>query len=153
MRFQIRLKSTATLLTALCLILTVSGCNRYVFTVNDQPVFEPAPLFDDYLINDTMLAQCVRQTIIDKKITTASDLTQLVCTHAGITQLEGLNIFTGLTQIDFSGNKLSSIKPILFLPYIESVNLTENPSLDCKDTKLLSEQLKDQQLILPTHCR
>ena len=144
--------SSTKLLAILLLALFVSSCERYTFTVNERPVFEPAPLFNGQRIPDSALAHCVEQAIADQHITQASELTSLACTHAGVTKLEGITIFTGLNQLDFSGNNLTEIKPLLFLPYLADANLTENPALNCADAQLLLKQLIGE-LILPVHCQ
>ena len=137
----------------LCLICTlVSGCNRYRLTVNARSVFEPAPLFKDHRIADQALAQCVEQAIIDQQVTRPAQLSKLSCSHAGLISLEGITVFTGLIRINLKGNSIIGIKPLLFLPRLESVNLEDNPSLNCQDAALLEEQLSGE-LLKPKHCR
>ena len=81
----------------------LSGCERYTFTFNEQPVLKPTELFSGYKIQD--LAQ----------------------------------------------NQLTSIKPLLYLPNLDSISLEGNTSLDCPDAQLLSEQVEGQ-IKLPAHC-
>ncbi len=140
----------ALLLSALCLLIT--ACERYTWTVNEQPVYNPPSLFKNQRISDSALADCVDQVIIDQHITKASQLTLLNCSYAGIASVDGLTIFSGLKHLDLSGNTLNEIKPLLYLPYLDTVNLEENPALSCTDAALLSKQLTGS-LQIPQHCR
>ena len=144
--------SMCKLLSLAALGLSITACERYIWTVNEQPVFEPPALFKHYEISDPALAQCVEQVITDQKITQASDLTNLSCTHAGVNSVDGLAIFSGLKILDLSGNNLNEIKPLLFLPYLDTVNLKQNEALACADAEILGKQLTGE-LTLPQHCR
>ena len=145
-------KSLLTLLSVIFATCFISGCNRYQVTVNEQPVFQPAPLFKTQRIADSALAACINQTIVDQNITKPSQLSTLNCAHAGITSLEGLPVFMQLKVLNLSGNQLTDIKPLLFLPNIEAVSLSENPKLNCHDAQQLIGQVT-VQVVAPTHCR
>ena len=136
-------------ITIICLF--VSACERYTWTVNERAVYNPPTLFKDYSVADPALADCIDQIITDQRLTRATQLTRLNCSHAGIKNVEGLTIFTGLAYLDLSGNSLSHIKPLLFLPYLDTVNLKGNAALSCSDVQLLAKQLTGK-LQLPAHC-
>lgn len=127
------------------------GCEKYTFTFNEQPVLEPPELFSDYRIQDPALSVCVKQAIKDLAVTRANQLSQLNCSNAGIVELSGLEIFTGLIIVNLAQNQLTSIKPLLYLPNLDSISLEGNTSLDCQDAQLLSEQVEGQ-IKLPVHC-
>jgi Leucine-rich repeat (LRR) protein len=160
-------------LTALAMALAAlsAGCGQYDVTFNDRLVYTPAPLFTDFEIDDPALADCLRQTIADGKVTAPEQLTVLACSHAGISSLKGLEQFTGLTRIkldsnridDISpllalellevvlldGNRLSDVQPLLRLPALQRLSLTENPGLVCPESAGVPASL---DLVLPAHC-
>jgi internalin A len=137
------------------LILTVfilTGCEDYIYTLNEQPVFDPPVLFADYNILDPALKSCIDQAIFDQQATSAGQLTHLNCSSGGIAELTGLEIFTGLTHINLNQNNLVEIKPLLFLPHPMVVNLENNDQLFCADGQLLAKLVSDS-IKLPTHCK
>lgn len=144
------MKNLAPLALTLTTILVV-GCENYTYTFNEQPVFTPPGLFTEYDVSDQGLAGCLNQAILDQKASKARDLIQLNCSNAGITDLSGLEIFTGLTQVNLGNNLISSIKPLLFLPHLNTVLLGGNEKLDCRDGKQLVDQASGT-VSLPTHC-
>jgi len=155
-------------LTALC------ACADYQFKVNERVVYEPAPLFSGYDIGDAALRDCVAQHIADARITAAAQLEELNCAHAGIADLTGLEIFTGLERLKLSnnaitdagplaplarlnqvyldGNQLRSIMPLRGLEQLGHLDLQNNPALLCMQLEYFSRQ---PQLTLesPAHCR
>ena len=140
--------------TLFLLLLTsalLSGCENYVYTFNEQPVFEAPKLFADYRVSDQGLAGCLKQAILDQKAVKASEVLQLNCSNAGIADLSGLEIFTGLTHLNLDNNALTDIKPLLFLGELDTVLLSGNERLNCRDGKLLAEQATGT-VNLPAHC-
>ncbi|MEZ5528511.1 MAG: hypothetical protein R3E57_00990 [Porticoccaceae bacterium] len=129
----------------------LAGCENYTYTLNEQPVFTPPSLFTDYQVSDRGLANCLNQAIQDQKVSKARDLTLLNCSSAGITNLQGLEIFTGLTHVNLGDNDLREIQPLLYLPQLNTVLLTGNTQLSCKDAKLLAKQVRGE-IRLPDHC-
>ena len=133
------------------LLILLSACERYQVTLNTQPVYTPPQLFSDYRIPDAALNNCVRQTVQENKITRPGDLLSLNCSYAGITNLEGLEVFTHLQIINMSSNRLEEIKPLLFLGYLQQVNLRGNPNLYCPQLGVLMEL--SAKVESPDHCR
>lgn len=154
------------------MLVALTGCDRYRVTVNDLAVYEPPSLFSDFSIDDRALFTCVQQTIEDKGITQAEQLTVLNCSHAGIASLQGLARFTQLEELNLAGNKLSdihvlqdtarlkrldlsdnrlsSIGALLSLPSLDQVDLQGNPSLACNEARALAKLVaKTRQ---PAHC-
>jgi Leucine-rich repeat (LRR) protein len=154
------------------MLVALTGCDRYRVTVNEMPVYEPAPLFSDFTIADRALFACVQQTIEDARITAAEQLTVLNCSHAGIARLEGLARFTRLEAINLSnnsisdvgplahnprlrrlnldGNQLRSVEALLALPNLETVSLAGNKALECAGAGILARRVTTT---LPEHCR
>lgn len=153
------------------LLLLLGGCGPYDVKVNDRVVFSPRPLFTDFTIADKALRACVEQAILDGNVTTAAELEQLNCSHAGVADLAGLGVFTGITQLKLSNNNIRNLVelaaltllqslylddnavvdpvPLFDLPALQLLDLAGNDSLQCPARSAL---LQVQQLILPEHC-
>lgn len=144
------MKKTVLSIAMLSAVL-LAGCENYTYTLNEQPVFTPPSLFTDYQVADRGLANCLNQAIQDQKATKARDLTLLNCSSAGITNLQGVEIFTGLTHVNLADNDLREIQPLLYLPQLDTVLLTGNNQLRCEDAKLLAKQVRGE-IRLPDHC-
>jgi internalin A len=154
------------------MLVALTGCDRYRVTVNELAVYEPTALFSDFSIDDRALFTCVQQTIEDKGITQAEQLTVLNCSHAGITSLAGLARFTQLEELNLAGNKLSdinvlqesarlkkldlqdnrlaSVSALLSLPNLHQVNLHGNTLLVCSEAQALLKLVAKTRL--PAHC-
>ena len=111
-------------------LLLVAACGSYDFTVNDTLVYTPKPLFSDFDIADRALYECLKQSIVDLKITRAIELTSLSCSHAGIESLQGLTTFTGLTHLKLTANKIRNLSAISTLPSLETLYLDDNVVVD-----------------------
>ncbi len=122
-------------------LLLLCGCDRYHVKLNDRELYSPPVLFTDYKIPDSSLNSCIKQTIIDQKITSAEQLTNIICTYGGINDLSGLVRFTQLNSINLSNNEIIDIKPLMFLGELKQVNLAGNPNIKCKDLEALSKLL------------
>ncbi len=156
----------------LLLLIVLAACESYDFTINEKVVYSPAPLFADFDIPDTALRECLEQAIEDNTITTASQLSTLNCSHAGITNLQGLSVFSGLTSIRLSSNSLRNLVelgaiilleviqldsnrivdpvPLYQLPALRYLDLSGNPDLQCPAAGAF---LQVEDLTLPEHCR
>jgi hypothetical protein len=152
-------------------LLLLTGCGSYDFKVNERVVFTPKPLFTDYEIADTALNDCIKQAIVDNKISSAAQLSVLNCSHAGIGSLAGIETFTGLSQLKLSSNQfadlshlvpLSSLEdlyldnneivnatPLYDLMSLRQVDLSGNSSLLCPTSNAL---LRVEEVRLPRHC-
>lgn len=132
-------------------LFLVAGCNRYEITLNDQPIHKPPHLFTGYQINDPALRDCVDQTIHDNRITAGDQLTRLVCTHAGIADLRGLEIFGALEILNLADNNLTGVEPLLSLPSLAQLDLSANPGLNCSAGPTLTA--RGVVVVLPLQCR
>ncbi|WP_049722040.1 leucine-rich repeat domain-containing protein [Gilvimarinus polysaccharolyticus] len=163
-------------ITVIGLLSLVSACSHYDFSINDNVVYTPKALFQNYHITDSNLASCIEQTISDNKITRALDLTRLRCTHAGITTLGGIETFYGLIQLDLRDNTITEIKvleklsrlevvllgnnnisdiaPLLHLLKLVELDLEENPTKDCQSMKQLNRAVEENNglLLTPPSC-
>ena len=141
------------ILAIAALAALLSGCNRYLITVNDQPVSEPPPLLKGFRIADIALDTCVHQAITDRAIRQQTELETLICSHAGIASLEGIEFFSRLHTLNLANNNLTSIAPLLFMGSLHSVNLEKNPELDCNEVAKLAAQLPSGgKLVYPEQC-
>tara|TARA_B110000503_G_scaffold139353_1_gene227555 strand:- start:617 stop:1132 length:516 start_codon:yes stop_codon:yes gene_type:complete len=116
-------------LAVICIALTTS-CQQYDVTINDQLVYQPKSLFRDYSIADPALEDCIEQVIIDANITNAADLKQLNCSNAGVTSLEGLATFTGLTGLKLSDNQIRNLVELGNIKKLEDLILANNNIID-----------------------
>ena len=139
------------LLFTLCVVTAITSCQRYTVTLNNQPVYSPAPLYKGYKIADEGLAACVKQAIADQKVTEPTALSTLSCTFAGVKDLNGIAVFSKLRSINLSNNQLASIEPLLFMAELSTVNLNDNPNLACEDVASL-ETLLPSALIEASPC-
>ncbi len=119
------------LLPVLALLL-VAACGSYDFTINEKLVYTPKPLFSDYSAADPALHSCLEQAIAERKASSAADLEILNCSHAGVTELEGLAVFAGISKLKLSSNKLKSISALAALPYLEVLHLERNQIVDLR---------------------
>ena len=138
------------LIVALSLTAVLFGCERYAVTLNQQPVYTPPPLFSDFSIADKALSDCIKQTIVDKKVVKAEQLISLTCRHAGVTSLQGLQQFPALQELDVSFNQLQSAAPLAKLAQLTRLKIDNNPALECASLT----QLKQAELEItpPAHC-
>jgi internalin A len=135
-------------------------------------VFSPDPLYTDYQMADEALQNCVAQHIERSSISHAGDLTDLNCSQAGITSIDGLQTFHGLRGIKLSHNRIRSIQALTDLKHLSElyvddnhlrnvavlnrmealtmVNLSGNPDLLCNE---IPSSLKLADNDLPEHCR
>ena len=166
-----RLAPIATLIGVATLAL--SGCADYRFTVNERVVYNPAPLFTDFDVPDEALRSCLQQHIADGSITAAEQLTDLNCSHAGVTGLEGLQAFPLLVRLKLSnnaiedlapiadmialrelyldGNRLRNVVPLRDLPELEFIDLRANELIPCQQVEFFRRQPR-LQLEPPQHC-
>ncbi len=104
----------------------LTGCQGYDFKVNDTVVYRaPAP-FTGFSVEDPALAACLQQTIDDEGITAAAQLKALNCSHAGITSVRGLEVFTGLQALRLSANSITAVQPLARLPDLRELYLSDN---------------------------
>jgi hypothetical protein len=158
----------------LAALAMVTACADYSFTVNDRVVYTPAELFKDYAIADPALRNCIDQTITDHSITAAAQLVELNCSHAGVQNLEGLQVFTGLRRLKLSSNAISDLSPLADLRELTDLELDENRvvnlgalrglanlrhidlsgnlELNCAEL-VVFDQIPDIGRELPTHCQ
>lgn len=136
-------------LTAVLVCLT--GCSRYAFSVNENRVYTPPPLFNDYQIADKSLAACVERSIAEQAISRASQLRKLECVSAGVRSLSGLEVFSGLRTINLADNQLRSVRVLMGTQAQTRVNLQGNSGLDC--VELFEFAALGAEIRYPDHCQ
>lgn len=114
----------------LAMLSCMAGCGNYDFKVNEKVVYTPQPLFSDFAISDPALRACVEQAIIDQKVVEANQLLILNCSNAGISALDGLEIFTGLRQLKLSANAIRNLMALATMSSLESLYLDDNEVVD-----------------------
>jgi hypothetical protein len=133
------------------MLFALSGCSRYELTLNEQPIYKPASLFNDFSLPDQGLHNCIAQTIQDKEITSPDQLTQLNCSQAGITNLEGIELFSQIVTLNLSDNNVTDLRPLLFLGNLTNLNLAQNKQAQCTYVDQLRNSLSGQT-IFPEQC-
>lgn len=139
------------LFTIALTFLFLMGCDRYQVTINERQIYAPKQLFSNYQIPDSGLNSCIKQAIIDKSIQRAEDLRSINCSYAGISNLDGLKRFTGLTTINLANNRLTNIRQLTFFGQLSRLDLSGNESLACTDIETLRELLPTE-LVAPQNC-
>jgi hypothetical protein len=130
-------------------LLGLGGCAEYQITLNEQPIYTPPPLYSQYEVADEALRNCLRQTILDQRITQADQLSRLICRHAGIESLQGLETFVALEELDISHNALRDLSPLQNLPKLRLLRAHDNPELLCDSLPVSRETL---EIMAPAHC-
>jgi hypothetical protein len=140
---------------AICSFLALlNACSGYSVTLNERPVRTPVSKVDLEQVADLNLRNCIEQTLSDKRISDPAQLTTLVCTHAGVERLPGLEQFQNLQRIDLSNNELARVRELFDLPRLVYVNLEGNPGLFCAHVKTLTGlPREDLEVVQPAHCR
>ena len=155
----------------LALLQTTSACSNYDVTVNEATVYRPQRPFDQFSVADPALRACLEQVIADQLITDAAGLTQLSCSHAGISDLDGLRTFSAITHLKLSANNIRNLLelqqlkklqvlqldgndivdpiPLRALRRLEHLDLSDNTKLQCPPGNSFSTV---EHLSLPAHC-
>jgi internalin A len=118
---------------ALAITLLAAACADYSVTFNERPLFTPPGLFADFEFADAALAECVAQHIVDQSVTRAEELVRLNCSHAGVQDLEGLQLFAGLRHLSLSANAIADVSPLAGLAQLETLLLADNLVEDAAD--------------------
>ena len=153
--------------------LFLSGCSQYDIKVNEQLIYSPKKIFVDFEVSDPNLQTCIDQTLKDQNATSASALTRLACTDAGITELKGLRAFPQLQFLSLHSNLITSLAEIatlselkelnvadnavinasgiLSLLKLEKVDLRGNPALECRELTQL-QRFTQVEVFSPKQC-
>lgn len=154
--------------------ISLSSCSKYQMTVNEAVVYTPPTVITGFETEDPRLKDCLDQMIKDGQFTDLSEVTQLICSHAGLTSLEGIQTFYNLKQVNLGHNQITDLTPIKFLskleilllndnqisqapellnlPKLKQVQLDNNPELECGDIQQL-QRVADADLTLPKQCQ
>lgn len=165
-------KPSAKIAALLC-SLTLSACTGYSFSINENEVYTPPPLFSDYTIADPALRDCVEQSIKDQNVVKAEQLKLLNCSSAGIEDLTGLGRFSHITQLNLANNelrqvgeltrlsrleelvlrnnRLQSAEPLLKLVRLTKLDVRGNPDLECTDLRQMANSLEGE-IVIPEQC-
>lgn len=132
--------------------ISLLSCSRYQVTLNDNELYSPPDLITPFALADPALEACIAQTIEDQTITQVSQLKQLVCTHAGIRSLTGIEQWRALESLILKNNQLSSVLSAKNLPKLALIQLEENPNLACDQIEGLVKAKPDLEISKPVHC-
>lgn len=158
-----------------CCLLCLSACSRYEVTLNDRVLYEPPKLLRDFKVRDPQLQACLEQTIEDQNIKAVDELVRLDCSDGGIASLAGLQIFTALTTLKLSANRINDSAVLAGLKRLEGLSLANNSlavlagisalqqlqyldvrgnqDLDCDQAAVVIGALPEKtEILLPEHC-
>lgn len=152
----------------------LSGCQNYEVTLNEKEVYTPPQVITALEFDDAALENCISLFIEENGVTEYGQLSNLVCTHAGIESLKGINRFRKLKQINLADNQIKDLAPLqglssleklsiknnqikdvqtlLNLPKLQYLDLSGNDQVLCEDVKLL-ERVAGIVVIAPEHCQ
>ncbi len=111
----------------ICIIYAaITACSRYSVSVNNNLVYEPPGLFNDYTVKDPALASCIDATITENNLTAAEQLRRLVCPPGNIRSIEGIESFTAIEYLGLANNHVTDLHPIAVLTQIKQLNVKNN---------------------------
>lgn len=102
-------------------------------------------------ITDVSLRNCIQQHVEDREISAPEELQQLICSSAGISNLEGLDRFSRLQQVDLSNNALSDVSTLFMLANLEYIDLSGNNLVSCEEVSRLKTLVNDSSYF-PEQC-
>ena len=110
------------------------------------------PNIADVTLDDPVLQQCIVDAAADDNLVEVIELTTLAC--AGVSNTDGLDVFSALTSLDLTGNSLSSLQPLLQLDNLQFLNVSGNPLLPCEEVDVLAQRLiEGAELIVDDTCQ
>lgn len=139
------------LVRLVALLVCLTGCSRYAFSVNENLVYSPSPLFTEYQIADQALAACVERSIADQGISKAAQLRRLDCVAEGVQSLAGLEVFSGLRTVNLANNQLQSVRALMSMQAQPRINLQGNAGLRCGEAFELAGM--GAEISYPEHCQ
>lgn len=131
-------------------LVLCSACSNYNLLLNDNLLYQPPSLFLNFSLADRQLENCLVQHIEDNGISSARDLIQINCSYAGITDLEGLQLFSRIEALSLKGNPLNNIEPVFQLANLRILDISET-ELSCADLERL-QSLPLEQIIHSDNC-
>jgi hypothetical protein len=109
------------------------------------------PNIADVAFNDPVLQQCIDDAASSNSLVDSGELTDLVC--AGVSDVAELEVFNNLVTVNFSGNTLVSLQPIIVLEDLEYLDISGNPTLLCSEVDELAQRLeRGISLIVDDNC-
>lgn len=131
--------------------LSLAACSRYSFRLNDNLLYTPPQLYLVDNIADASLRNCIQQHVEDQELNTPEQLQQLICSNAGITNLEGLDRFSRIEQLSLGDNQLSEVSTLFMLANLEYVDLSGNNFISCEEVNRL-KSLVNNSSRFPQEC-
>jgi len=149
----LQLRPTLLLGSILLGSVVLTSCAGYQISLNEQPLGKTRPLLAVETTDDPALTACLQQTVEDTGIVAPEELTQLICSSAGIRSINDLPHYPALKRLSLKGNELTAVAAASQLTQLEFLDVSDNPSLDCTHIALIRKSLGDQvEIVLPDHC-
>ena len=117
-------------LILLTYIPIMSCTNPIVVSINEQPIYDPSGRIRQEEVLDADLQGCINLALQQQNMTLPSELSQLSCANAQITDLEKINQLGKLRFLDLGGNNITNITPLEELSILSGLNLKDNQIRD-----------------------
>ncbi|MFK8019615.1 MAG: hypothetical protein AB8B86_07595 [Pseudomonadales bacterium] len=128
--------------TALLTVCSLSACSQYDVTLNNQVLYTPRVIFAEVDVEDSQLGDCLVQTFQDRKHSRALELENLICSNAGIANLNGISNFSELRKLKLNANRIINVEELVSLPKLEILLLADNLIVDPSSLAALPDLLR-----------
>jgi len=135
----------------LVICLSLANCSRYSFRLNDNLLYTPPQVYLVDHVADVSLRNCIQQHIEDQGLKAPEQLQQLICSNAGISNLEGLDRFSRIQQLDLGDNQLNEVSTLFMLANLEYIDLSGNDLIGCEEVNRL-KSLVNNSSRFPQEC-
>ena len=120
----------------------LSACSQYDVTLNNQVLYSPREVFSGVDVADPQLSDCLVQTFQDRKHSSAHELESLICSNAGIADVNGISHFAELKKLKLNANRIVNIEELVSLPKLEILLLADNLIVDPSSLAALPDLLR-----------
>ena len=103
-------------------------------------------------VTDANLGACLDTAGSTNGWTTPAEVTSLSCPNAGVTNLSGLESFSGLTSLNLAGNPITLLSALDGLTSLTSLDLSGTTQLECSGLSNLESLLGAGVIIQPASC-
>ena len=126
--------------------LAIQSCSKYSLEINNNRIYTPPPVYQNFELADQALNTCIQQTIIDHQLSRASDLHQVKCSYAGIESIQGLAHFSRIQELSLKGNPIDDGNELLKLTHLKYLDVRDTGIFDCQLISQLSGLLNGPEV-------
>lgn len=115
---------TTVLLAAL---IALASCVRpFTVTLNNNVLFSPNAAVRNAVLMDPGLQACLDQALAGEEQTELAAITLLACPGNGVETLAGIEVLTGLEQLELGDNGITNLGPLIPLKNLRVLGLRNN---------------------------